>query len=112
MSVLSVIQNAGVQASIDNTGGLKLKGLSRLTIEQKSQIIEYARTHKPAIIAALSQSSPPGDCESCPAAGYWDHIYYAGKLLCFEHAFFRGKPGKPRPCGEMRQNCPRSKEPF
>ena len=73
MSALSIIQKAGVQASIDITGGLKLKGLSRLTTEQKAQVIEYARTHKPAIIAALSQSGTPGECESCPAAGFWDH---------------------------------------
>ena len=108
MSALLVVQEAGVQASIANTGGLKLKGLSRLTTEQKSQIIEYARTHKPAIIAELSQTGTHSQCESCPAAGYWDHAQYAGRgLLCFHTAYFLGRPGKPKPCSEMRANCPR-----
>jgi len=108
MSVLRIIKNHGVQASIDNTGGLKLKGLSRLTTEEKNQIVEFARNNKPEIIAALSQSGAPGDCKSCPAGGYWDFVQYAGQgLFCFHSAYFLGKPGTPKPCTEMRGIYPR-----
>jgi hypothetical protein len=108
MSVLTTLTDAGIQASIEPAGGLKLSGLSKLTAEHKNQIIEYARSRKPAILAALSQGDAPGQCESCPAAGYWDYAQYAGQgLFCFHRAYFLGKPGKPKPCTEMRAICPR-----
>ena len=111
MSAFSVLTDAGIQASIEPAGGLKLKGLSRLTIEQRNQIINFARSHKPVIIAALNQSGAPCECESCPAAGYWDHSLYAGQgLLCFHHAYYLGKSGKPNPCTEIRKKCPRMDE--
>ena len=109
MSAVSVLTDAGIQASIEPAGGLKLKGLSRLTIEQRNQIINFARSHKPAIIDALSQNGIPGQCESCPAAGYWDFAHYAGHgLLCFHSAYYLGKSGRPEPCAGMRTKCPRA----
>lgn len=111
MIALTFIKDAGLQASIDDSGGLKLKGLSRLAPERKNQIIEFARTHKQAILAALSHPGGPSRCESCPAAGYWDYAQYSGHgLLCFYSAFFQGRSGKPKPCSEMRANCPRKDE--
>jgi hypothetical protein len=108
MSALAIIIDAGVQASIEPAGGLKLKGLSKLNIKQKKQIINYARNHKPAILAELTKNSAHGACESCPAAGYWDSGQYAGQgLLCFHYAYFMGKSGKPNPCSEMSAKCPR-----
>ena len=46
------------------------------------QIIDYARIHKSAILAELTQNNAPGKCESCPAAGYWDLARYAGQDFC------------------------------
>lgn len=113
MSAISVLNDAGVQASIEQSGGLKLRGLSRLSAEQKEQIINYARNHKPVILAALNQNGEPGQCESCPAAGYWDHSAYAGcGLICFHQAYYLGKPGKPSPCTEIRNHCPRNELPL
>ena len=70
MNALAIITDAGIQASIESSGGLKLKGLSKLNIEQKKQIIDYARKHKFSILAELNQRGAPGDCDNCPAAGY------------------------------------------
>ena len=108
MSALVALQEAGIQASIDKTGGLRLKGLSKLDREHKIRIIEFARNHKQPIIAALSQTGAPGECESCPAAGYWDYSTYAGQgLICFHRAYYLGKSGRPNPCHEVRAACPR-----
>lgn len=104
MSALSIIADAGVQASVVPAGGLKLKGLSKLTIEQKRQIIDYARKHKPAILAALTQNSAPGECELCPAAGYWD--WKGSGMWCFHYAIFLGKPGQPVHCDLAKNDCP------
>jgi hypothetical protein len=104
MNALAIITDAGVQASVEPAGGLKLKGLSKLTVEQKNQIIDYARKHKPAILAALTNSSAPGECELCPAAGYWDYMR-PGKW-CFHTAYFLGKSGQPVHCDSAKQKCP------
>ena len=107
MNALNIIANAGVQASIEPAGGLKLKGLSKLTIEQKIQVIDYARKHKHSILAALTKSSATGDCDSCPAAGFWDFLG-TGKF-CFHTAYFLGRSGNPVPCKTAQHNCPLEK---
>ncbi len=108
MNEISVLSDAGIKASIESAGRLRLSGLSRLSGEQKSWVINFAKSHKQAIIGALSQICRPGQCESCPAAGYWDYSNYAGQgLLCFHYAYYLGKPGRPKPCLEMRERCPR-----
>ena len=54
----------------------------------------------------------PGDCENCPAAGFWDWGPYAGKgLICGHRAYFLGKSGKPSPCSEVRGDCPLGAKP-
>ena len=108
MSALAIITDAGVQASIEPAGGLKLKGLSKLTIEQKKQIIDYARKHKRAILAMLTKNSVSGKCDSCPAAGYWD--WKGPGLWCFHYAVFLGKPGQPVHCYAAKHDCPLHKE--
>ncbi len=108
MNALSVITDLGVQATIEPAGGLKLKGLSKLTAEQKNQIIDYARNHKPAILAALKKSSASGNCDSCPAAGYWD--WKGPGLWCFHRAYFLGKSGKPMHCDTAKHDCPLQKK--
>lgn len=49
----------------------------------------------------------PGECESCPAAGFWDFQQYAGQLLCFYRAYYLGRSGRPKPCSQIRSDCPR-----
>ena len=106
MSAISFFEDAGVRAEVIGDS-IKLSGLSRLTSEQKNQVIEFAREHKAAILAAMAQGSQPGECESCPAAGYWDHGEYAGNgLMCFHTAYFLHKAGSPTPCKYMRNECP------
>jgi hypothetical protein len=48
------------------------------------------------------------DCDTCPAAGYWDYIG-PGKW-CFHTAYYLGKSGKPIPCKTAQHNCPLSDE--
>jgi hypothetical protein len=79
-------------------------------------LVETIRAHKRAILGALSQSGEareafhrnhelkPGECNQCPAAGYWDFMG-AGKW-CFHTAYFLGRAGKPTPCKTAQHNCP------
>ena len=112
MSAITVITDLGLAASATPDGRLEITGLSKLRPKEREEIINFARDHKPAILAALAQSGGPGECESCPAAGYWDYSNYAGQgLLCFHYAYFRGKTGKPKPCSETRAKCPLKSNP-
>ena len=107
MSVLTPLHDMGIKVVLTETGKLKLQGNKADQVVVKTAV-EYARTHKPAILVALSQSGEPGQCESCPAAGYWDQSLYAGQgLQCFYDAYFLHKSGKPSPCTEMKKRCPR-----
>lgn len=110
MSLITFFDDIGV--SVEAVGqSIKISGLSRLSPEQKDQVIEYAKTHKAALLMAMDQTSQPGECESCPAAGYWDHGGYAGQgLLCFYSAYFLCKAGTPQPCGHIRVDCPRKEK--
>lgn len=108
MSALTIITDAGVQASIEPAGGLKLKGLSKLTIEQKKQIIDYASKHKPAILSALTNKHTPADCNNCAASGYWD--WKGPGMWCFHYAVFLGEHGQPERCDAAKHNCPLQKE--
>lgn len=105
MSILAPLNDMGVSVQLSESGKLKIKGSPDMVKSQIDAAIEYARTHKPAIIEALSQTGKPGECESCPAAGYWDG-HYSG-LLCFHTAYYLHKSGSPTPCREARLNCPR-----
>ncbi len=68
-----------------------------------SDFVDTLKTHKTEIIRALLS-----DCDKCKAAGYWDYGDYAGKLLCFHYAVFECRSGKPKPCIEARENCPKT----
>lgn len=112
MSVLTPLQDMGVTVILSDAGNLRIQGkASQLDQFQIDSAVEYARNHKPAIVAVLSQDGTPGQCESCPAAGYWDHSLYAGQgLICFHRAYFLHKSGKPEPCAVVRRKCPRVDE--
>ena len=107
MNALAIIANAGVQASVVPAGGLKLKGLSKLTIEQKNQLIDYARKHKPEILNALTKKHTLADCDNCPASGYWD--WKGPGMWCFHYAIFLGKSGQPVSCDSAKHDCPLTK---
>jgi hypothetical protein len=65
MSVLTPLQEMGVNVILSDTGNLRIQGkASEFDQSQIDSAIEYARTHKPAILAALIQNGAPGDCES------------------------------------------------
>ena len=85
------------------------------------EIVETIREHRQEIlgilnqdresVSTLSSAKPndnrnilPGNCDNCPAAGYWDW-YGAGKW-CFHRAYFLGKPGKPAKCDSAEHDCP------
>ena len=86
-----------------------------------TDIVKIIREHKPGIIGILTkgrkneyrQSSLqtgcnpdilPGNCDACPAAGYWDFMG-SGKW-CFHHAYFLGKSEHPKPCNTAKDDCP------
>lgn len=109
MSALSPLEDMGVAIVLTEAGKLRLRGkISQLDKAQFDAAVQYAKNHKSAILEALAQSGEPGQCESCPAAGYWDHSLYAGQgLLCFHYAYYSRKTGRPIPCSVARKNCPR-----
>ena len=103
MSILTPITDMGVSVSLSVNGKIKLTGKA-----ETPQAVEFVRRHREAIIAALSQTGEPGQCESCPAAGYWDGSQHAGQgLLCFHRAYYLHKTGRPAPCSQARTACPR-----
>ena len=84
-------------------------------------IAEIIRKHKAGILGILNpnlecESIPsyarasdnrnflPGDCNSCPATGYWDFMG-PGKW-CFHRAYFLGKAGHPKTCDTVKHDCP------
>ena len=107
MSALTRLNDLGLKASLTTNGNLRLQGLASLEADARESIITFCQKNKPTIIKALKQTGKPGECEACPAAGYWDYSNYAGAgLLCFYKAYFLGKSGKPKPCSEIRAECP------
>jgi hypothetical protein len=85
------------------------------------ELAETIRTNRQAILSILSQdrenqSTPsyphasdnqdflPGDCNQCPAAGYWD--FRGSGKWCFHRAYFLGKAGHPKACDTAKHDCP------
>jgi hypothetical protein len=111
VGILSPITAAGLTAEVGPDGQLLVHGsVSKLSQGAMQGLYAYIKTRKQEIIAALSQSGEPGQCETCPAAGFWDYAGYTGKRLCFYDAYFLGKPGRPIPCQDARAQCPRRQE--
>jgi hypothetical protein len=108
MGILTPLVEAGLQATVADDGTLKIYGDTKaMRADQATMLYAYIKQNKPAIIDALRQAGERGQCESCPAAGYWDYSKYAGQPQCFHYAYYLGKPGKPKPCAEVRKDCPR-----
>jgi hypothetical protein len=105
-SVLSIFGEYGIEVSLSGPDKIELAGLSKLAPDKYQRVLSYGKEKKPEIIRALAV----GNCESCPASGFWDYSHYAGKRLCFHYAYFQGKSGRPSPCEIARGNCPLSKQ--
>ncbi len=115
--ILSYVRQKGV-VLIPNGDRIKYKAPSGI---MTPELAETIRTHRQAILGILIQdcgnkSKPsyahpsnnrnilPGNCDSCPASGYWDFMG-PGKW-CFHRAYFLGKAGHPEPCHTARHGCP------
>ena len=106
-----VIENKGI-SDVGIQGQREEEELHNTPFTPESCINPLHRQRNRATRSFLSvapvATDATGNCESCPAAGYWDSGQYAGQgLLCFHYAYFMGKTGKPNPCSEMSAKCPR-----
>ena len=113
--ILSYIRQRGVVLIPD---GDRIKYKAPFGI-MTPDLAETIRSHKQAILGALTKSGEtkkalhqndelkPGDCDNCPAAGFWD--YFGPGKWCFHRAYFLGKPGNPLMCDTARQSCPLTK---
>jgi hypothetical protein len=71
---------------------------SSSSYENKKINISYARASNNVSKTKL------GDCNQCPAAGFWD--YMGTGMWCFHRAYFLGKAGHPRACDTAKHDCP------
>ena len=115
--ILSYVRQKGV-VLIPDGNRIKYKAPSGI---MTPELAETIRTHRQAILGILNQDCDsrsnssyarpvdnrnisPGNCDSCPAAGYWDSMG-PGKW-CFHRAYFLGKAGHPRSCDTAKHDCP------
>ena len=106
MSIIEIFEQAGIRVAASKAGKLKLFIPEDLPQETKEKAVSLAMEHKTALLHMIAEPEP-GRCETCKAAGYWDHPKYTGKgLLCFHYVMFLGKSGYPTPCSEARRACP------
>ena len=87
-------------------------------------ITDIIRKHKPGILGILNpdregESIPsyarasdnwnflPGDCDSCPAGGFWE--FKGPGMWCFYSAYFLGRSAKPVGCVTAKRDCPMEK---
>jgi hypothetical protein len=65
-------------------------------------------THAQVTTRTLLNTDPkPGDCEKCPAHGFWDG--HGPDPFCFYEATFLGKSAKAQLAKTRQNNCPLSK---
>ena len=119
--ILSHIRQRGIRLTPDGDR-IKYKAPSGA---MTPELADSIRTHRQEIIRILNQDSKiesaillesharandtvdtfmAGDCEKCPAAGYWD--WYGPGKWCFHTAYFLGKSGRPVLCDDARDRCP------
>ena len=115
--ILSYVRQKGI-VLIPDGDRINYKAPSGIMTPDLAEII---RTHKQAILGILTQNyeievTPsyaqpcdnrnilPCECESCPAAGYWD--WKGPGLWCFHRAYFLGKAGHPESCDTAKHKCP------
>jgi len=109
MKVVEDLQAAGYELIV--TGG---KVVCRWIREyppdpqRLAPLVEELRRRRGDVIEYLR--SMPGNCESCPAAGYWDSYGQWGMppgRFCFHSAYIEGKSVRPVPVDKARSNCPK-----
>ena len=115
--ILSYAHQKGIILTADG-GQINYKAPTGVMTPDMAEMI---RKHKPGILAILnpdreSEFSPscarpgdnlkllPGNCDQCPAAGYWDLM--GTGIWCFHRAYFLGKAGHPLSCETAKHNCP------
>jgi hypothetical protein len=54
----------------------------------------------------LSTDPKPGECEKCPACGYWDKPMSGPGKYCFYEAYFLGKSVKAQLADKRQEECP------
>ena len=75
---------------------------TNISMENNQNINTYARA------SDKRDTFQPGECDHCPAAGYWD--WKGPGLWCFHRAYFLGKAGQPVSCDSVKHDCPLEKE--
>ncbi len=98
--ILSYVRQKGVVLIAD---GDQIKYKAPFGI-MTPELAETRRTHRQEILGILNQDC---ECDSCPAAGYWD--YMGPGKWCFHTAYFLGRAGKPTPCKTAQHDCPLKK---
>jgi hypothetical protein len=115
--VLSYVKKRGILLS---PHGNRIKYEAPIGV-MTPDLVELIKNHKQGILGILNsdrriknispyvcaegdQHISPGDCDSCPAAGYWD--FKGPGMWCFYSGYFLGKPAKPVRCITARQDCP------
>ena len=48
----------------------------------------------------------PGECDLCPACGYWDKPMSGPGKYCFYEAYFLAKPAKAQLAKTRQEDCP------
>lgn len=85
----------------DLVGMIKAHKRGIICILNPDRKIKSALAH---LHADGSQNFFWGDCDSCPAGGFWE--LKGPKMWCFHSAYFLGKAAKPIKCEIARANCP------
>jgi hypothetical protein len=118
MNTISFLSKMGLSVTLSSVGKIKLSGLRGINEKLARKAIKYAKDHKAKILSELTKSKITrsainstrtleilsGDCEKCPAGGYWD--WKGPGLWCFYTAYFLGKSATPISCYSTRINCP------
>jgi len=71
------------------------------------QLKSAIKAHKQDLLNLLKTNGEnliQGNCEGCPAAGYWD--YMGPGKWCFHTTYYLGKSGRPVPCDSAKRDCP------
>lgn len=110
MKLVQELQDAGYSLSLSD-GKIVYKWTRHEppNPERIARLIEELRRQKDLVVEYLS--GQPGNCDSCPAAGFWDGYEAWGlypSRYCFYAAYFLGKTEKPSKCSESRQKCPKN----
>ena len=91
--------------------------LSPMAARMKQRAEEPTTGHMPTSDSAITHAQvtngtepSPGNCEQCPACGYWDAPLSGSGRYCSYEAYFLGKSAKAKLADHRRGNCPLNEE--